>query len=122
MALVVMTKRRQYAITAGILCGIFAVFAAATFALWAGDDIVAAFKSIPGIPGAMELFVVVAVLMIGSSVVAALLFFRVRVGLYVLISSVVISAGAVAWNVIAALFWLAPVPFVWLAYRARNDD
>ena len=117
-----MKKSRTSALTAGILYLMFGVFAAAVLIIWAGDNPVAAVRSLPTVLGAVELFSVVAALMVASFVVGGVLLLRSRVSVVVLVVSLLMATVGIAWNVVAALFWLAPVPFVWIAYRAPNDD
>lgn len=122
MALVVMKKSRAAALTAGVLYLMFGVFAAAVLIVWAGDNPVDAVRSLPTVPGAVELFSVVAALMVASFVVGSILLLRSLVSLVVLVAGLAMTAVGITWNVAAALFWLAPVPFIWVAYRAPNDD
>ena len=116
-----MKKSRTSAITAGILYLMFGGFAAAVLIIWTGDNPVDALRLLPTVPGAVELFSVVAALMLASFVVGGVLVLRSRVSVVVLVVSLVMAAVGIAWNVVAALFWLAPVPFIWIAYRAPND-
>ena len=117
-----MSKRRNAAIVAAALYLMFGVFAAAVLVGWSGDSPAEAIRSLPTIPGAVEVFSVAAVLIVASFVLAGVLLFRARVSVVVLVASIVMAVVGVAWNIVAALFWLAPVPFVWIAYHAPNDD
>jgi hypothetical protein len=74
------------------------------------------------VPGAVEVFSLVAALMVASFIVGGVLLFRSRISIVVLVASIIMAAVGVMWSIVAALFWLAPVPFVWAAYHARNDD
>jgi len=100
----------------------FGVFAAAVLIIWAGDNPVDAVRSLPTVPGAVELFSVVAALMVASLVVGGILLLHSRVSIVILAAGLTMAAVGVAWNIVAALFWLAPIPFMWIAYRAPNDD
>lgn len=117
-----MKKSRTSALTAGILYLMFGVFAAAVLIIWAGAKPVDAVRSLSTVPGALQFFLVVAALMVASFSVGGVLLLRLRVSLVVFVVSVLMAAVGIAWNVVAALFWLAPVPFVWMAYRAPNED
>lgn len=117
-----MKKQRHSAVIAGILYWLFGVFAAAVLVGWAGDNPVGAVRSLPTVPGAVEVFSVVGALMVTSFIVGSMLLVRSRVGAVVLAASFAMAAVGIAWNIVAVVFWLAPVPFVWVAYRARNAD
>lgn len=99
----------------------FGVFAASMFVLWAGDNPRVAFASLSTVPSATETFSIVAALMLASFTLGGVLFARRKVGALVLAASFVIAVVGIAWNIIAFLFWLAPIPFVWMAYRGRHD-
>ena len=46
---------------------------------------------------------------------------RARVNFVVFGAGVLVAIAAIWWNILAVAFWLAPLPFMWVAYRARND-
>ena len=117
-----MKNSRVSALTAGVLYLLFGIFAAAVLILWAGDSPMDAIRSLPTVPGAVELFSVVAALMAASFVIGGILLLRSRVSIVILVAGLVMAAVGIMWNVVAALFWLAPLPFVWIAYRVPNDD
>ena len=117
-----MKNSRVSALTAGVLYLLFGIFAAAVLILWAGDSPMDAIRSLPTVPGAVELFSVVAALMVASFVIGGVLLLRSRVSIVILVAGLVMAAVGIRWNVVAALFWLAPLPFMWIAYRAPNDD
>jgi hypothetical protein len=117
-----MKNSRASTLTAGVLYLLFGIFAAAVLILLAGDSPMDAIRSLPIVPGAVELFSVVAALMVASFVIGGILLMHSQVSVVVLVAGLVMAAVGVMWNVVAALFWLAPLPFMWIAYRAQNDD
>jgi hypothetical protein len=117
-----MNKSRASSLTAGILYLIFGIFAAAVLILWAGDSPMDVIRSLPTVPGAVELFSVVTALMVASIVIGCILLTHSRVKVIVLVAGLIMAAVGVMWNVVAALFWLTPLPFMWIAYHVPNDD
>jgi hypothetical protein len=121
--LVVMKKRQGSAWTAGALYLMFAVFSAGVLLLSRGEVPIDQFLgTIRAIPGAVEFLSVVVGLAVASLLMGAWLFFRRRVNVVVLIVGAVMAAVAITWNVMAVLFWLAPLPLLWISYRSANDD
>lgn len=115
-------RKRDFARIAGILYLQFAFFAAAVLYLWLGDDSIQLFvRNLQTVPGAVELLCDIIVLMLASLVLGCWLSVRNNVNKSILITSVLVAATAIWWNVLAVAFWVAPALFIWMAYRSRND-
>ena len=90
--------------------------------LWLGDaSIQSSVRDLPTIPGAVELLFIIIVLMVASLALGGWLTVRNKVNKVILIASVLVAAIAIWWNILAVAFWLAPVAFLWMAYRSKND-
>ena len=108
--------------TAGILYLQFAIFSAVVLWMWLGDSPWETHAQLlPTIPGAVELLAVIVVLFVASLVLGGWLTIRAKVNLAVLAAGVLVAIAAIWWNVLAVAFWIAPLPFMWVAYKARND-
>ena len=117
-----MKKPPYFARIAGILYLQFAFFTAAVLYLWLGDASIQSFvRDLPTIPGAVELLCVIIVLMVASLALGGWLTVHNKVNKGLLITSILVAATAIWWNVLAVAFWLAPAPFLWLAYKSKND-
>jgi hypothetical protein len=117
-----MKKLLNSARTAGILYLQFAIFSAAVLWLWLSDSPWEAHaRLLPTIPGAIELLAVIAALMVASIVLGGWLTVRAKVNLTVLGAGVLVAIVAIWWNILAMAFWVAPLPFMWVAYKSRND-
>ncbi len=100
----------------------FTFFSAAVLYLWLGDaSIQSSVRDLPTIPGAVELLCIIIVLMVASLALGGWLTVRNKVNKVILIASVLLAALAIWWNILAVAFWLAPVLFLWMAYRSKND-
>lgn len=118
-----MKKPPYFARLAGVLYLQFAIFTAAVLYLWLGDtSIQSVIRDLPMVPGAIELLCVISVLMVASLALGGWLTVRNKVNNGILISSVLMAATAIWWNILALAFWLAPTAFLWMAYRSKNDD
>jgi hypothetical protein len=104
--------------TAGILYLIFAVFSCAVLWIWLGGTSWHC-EQLPTIPGAVELLSVIGALATASVVLGALLTTRAKVNLSLLVGGAVTAVAAVWWNIVAPLFWSAPVAFMSFAYRRQ---
>lgn len=116
-----MNKPSYFARIAGILYLQFAFFTAAVLYLWLSDTSIQSFiRDLPTIPGAVKLLCIIIVLMVASLALGSWLTLRNRVNKAILVSSVLVAAMAIWWNVLAVAFWLAPATLLWLAYRSKN--
>jgi len=117
-----MKKFLNSARAAGILYLQFAIFSAAVLWLWLSDSPWETHaRLLPTVPGAVELLAVIVALMVASLVLGGWLTVRAKVNLTVLGAGVLVAIAAIWWNILAMAFWVAPLPFMWVAYRARND-
>jgi hypothetical protein len=106
--------------TAGILYLIFAVFSCGVLWIWLGGTSWQTHREqLPTVPGAVQLLSVIAALTIASVVLGALLTARARVNVVLIIGGAVTAFVALWWNIVAPLFWFAPVAFMFLAYRKQ---
>ncbi len=78
-------------------------------------------RSLATIPGDMELFFVPVCLAAISVVLGGWLTIRAKVSVLVLGAGIIVAIAAIWWNIIAMIFWLVPLPFMWLAYKSKND-
>ncbi|MEQ1775591.1 MAG: hypothetical protein ABL891_17580 [Burkholderiales bacterium] len=113
-----MKKFLNFARTAGIIYLQFAIFSAAVLWLWLGDSPWETHaRLLPTIPGAVELLTVIVILMVASVLLGTWLTVRAKVNLVVLGAGVLVAIAAIWWNILAMAFWIAPLPFMLLAYK-----
>ena len=109
---------------AGILYLQFAIFSAAVLWLWLwlGDSPwETQAQLLPTIPGAVELFAVNVIVMIGSTVLSVWLTVCAQVNLVVFGVGVLVTIADLWWNILAMLLCVAPLPFMWVAYKAKKS-
>ena len=63
---------------------------------------------------------VIVILMVASVLLGTWLTVRAKVNLVVLGAGVLVAIAAIWWNVLAMAFWIAPLLFMWVAYKRET--
>src|SRR5262249_54302599 len=109
-----MKQRDQSTTAAAVIYVIFSVFCAGVLAIWMLTPPVATLAEKLSPPGATVLFLTIIFLLV-SSVVLGVLLLRRGATFPLLAFGGVLAAAGFSWNLIAGVFWLSPLFFVWRA-------
>ena len=110
-----MSNRNLNAITAGILYLIFAVFATAVLGITWFTPPRFTIDALLSTPGAVKLFSVTLFLLLSSAAMGSYLVIRARANKSLLAASAALACVGFAWNILAVVFWLLPLLFIWRA-------
>jgi hypothetical protein len=111
-----MKQRDQNTTAAAVIYVIFSVFCACVLAIWTLTPPAATLAEKLSPPGATALFFTI-LFLLASSVVLGLLLLRRGATFPLMAFGGVLAAVGFSWNVIAGVFWLSPLFFVWRAMR-----
>ena len=120
----VMMTPSHFAATAGALYLMAGIGVPAVIAMLAIGNVAEGIRYVPAHLDATYIFSVGAtlIMIVASFIIGGVLLIRRRVGAIVLAAGVVMAVVGATSGVVRVPVWLLPVPFLWLAYRARNDD
>ena len=110
-----MRIRSQNATAAGVLYLIWGAFCVGVILVWTLTPPLYAVGELLSPPGATLLFFTIVFLFLSSAILGGLLLLRQR-GTYAILGlRGVLACVGFSWNVVAGVFWLSPLFFVWRA-------
>jgi hypothetical protein len=119
-----MVNRNQNAATAGVLYLLSGTFAVGVLLIWVLTPPRASLNELLSPPGAALLFSAIVFLFLSSVALGGFLLSRRNVTPTMLGIGGLLACIGFWWSVLAGLFWLTPILFVWRAMRKvpKHDD
>jgi hypothetical protein len=112
-----MKIRNQNAAAAGVLYLIWGAFCVGVILVWTLTPPRYTVGELLSPPGATLLFFTIVFLFLSSAILGGLLLLQQRATYAVLGLGGVLACVGFSWNVVAGVFWLSPLFFVWRAAR-----